>query len=278
MSNDTQVVQGAALSDALYHEAPPVGKDQIARWQSALESFVPKSDRMSYLYLRWEPGDPWQPVQRWVLWELLPMEACPPDIALALKGPHPRSTGFYNIRTQRWCDGPEGCERIDRATWEVFQETGRWGMRFWCIQGKGPGHPLVMPWVVKTVKKLTGDPIAEPPFCGDLPYRLPAEDVWAKVAGYDRYRMWRDEVGSAWENRTLDDVGREREAGAEKAAAAVTAWWDEMVMEVLDEVPKQRMADIGWEAKGAAAGQERMGARDDETTRRGMQGLFTDVD
>lgn len=257
----------------LYREEPPVSREQVARWQSDLEQVVPRSENMTWLYLRWEPGDPWQPVQRWCLWEMIPVAATPPSILAALRGPHPRSTGFFNIRTKRWCDGPAPVG-IDRATWELYQETGQWGMRWWAIQGKGAGHPLAMPWVVKVVKKLLGEPEAEPPAIGDLPYRLPDADVWQKVAMYDRYRAYRDKVGDLWEKRTMDDVSAEMREAAERGAAEVTAWWDAQVGEVLDEYPRQALTDIGWEAMGAARNGPRLGPVDNDVTTKQALDVF----
>lgn len=252
-----------------YHEEPPVSRDQVKRWQAELETVAPSFDQLASLYLRWEPGDIWQPVQRFVIWELIPNDATPPHIWEALKGAHPRSEGHYDLKQKRWVGGPRTATFIDRATWEVHQETGRWGIRFWVIQGAAGGHPINVPRCVQIVKKITGDPLATPPACGDLPYCTPGHRVFNRLAEYDRYRKWR--MQTDWASRNFKDCEREELDEAEKAAAAVTVWWDAQVGAVLDEFDLSKVSD---EVSGAARSGG-IGTMNDETSALGVRDLFT---
>src|SRR5687768_14939867 len=110
----------------------------LGRWRQDLAQVSPPLDQLSYLHLRWEPGDPWNPVNRWVIWQLLPIERTNPEYLKELNGPHPRSTGLYDEIAERWVGGT--CKLIDLGTYELFRETGRYGRRWWVVQGSKGGH------------------------------------------------------------------------------------------------------------------------------------------
>lgn len=266
----------APAAQVQYQERAPVSRAQVDAWNVGLCSVVPKLEQLPYLYLRWEPGDIWQPVQRFVIWELLPHAATPDHIWTALKGPHPRSSGHYDLQQKRWVGGPQSARMIDRGTWEVFQETGRWGIRWWVVQGKTGGHPINMPWMVRRVKKIMGDPLAELPKMGDLDYCEPGQGLFDRLASYDKYRAWRSQT--AWTDRDMKDVTQEERESGEVAAAKMTAWWDDMVSGVLDE-HKSAVKRAMDEVSGASrrSGQKRGHLTDEESTK-AMHSLFVDRD
>lgn len=242
-------------SPILYREAPPHSRQDLDRWQRELETAVPKHDQLTYLRLRWEPGDMWEPVQRYVLWEMIPNEVdgkpiVPPEVRAILEGPDVRSKGHYDPRKGSWVGGL-GNGLVDRATQALFRETGRWGMRYWVIQGENGGHPILVPWIVKVTSALIDKQAPEPPAPGDLPYAEPSSLTWRKVMAYDRFRRWRQ--GKDWLFRTDADVKQEERDDAERGAAEMTVWWDEQMAEVLDE-HKRHLAEIGWAAKGSSFG------------------------
>ena len=238
-------------------ESAPHSRAQLKAWQAEIDARVPTGEHLTRLYLRWEPGDIWAPVQRYVLWELVPNtdaeghDVLLPEVRRALNGPHPRSTGHHDAQRKRWVGGPCAIEGIDRGTYEVFKETGRYGKRWWVFQGKG-GHPIDVPWIRQKTAKLMGEPYPEPPSVGDLPYCEPGTRIFDRIAGYDKYRSWRYNIDWAFRNHAHLSADETREA--EEYAALMTHWWDSQIAEVMDEVPKSAIADIGWEAKGAAAG------------------------
>ena len=169
------------------------------------------------MYLRWEPGDEWQPVQRWVVWHMRPEGIIPSIHKASLLGPHPRSTGSYSRELGRW-DSRLPCT-VDRATWEVFRETGCYGQRYWVIQGKGGGHKYAYTRTEEKIAALHGgDP--EPPAPGDLPYAEFDSRVVAKLADLDRFRAWH--MVADYCERNWDDLDREER---DEAAAAQALIW-----------------------------------------------------
>ena len=73
----------------------PVAPSALAEWQADVDRVVPPSETLSGLLLRYEDGDPWRPINRLFLWQTWPLENTPLDLLVALRGPHPRSTGHY---------------------------------------------------------------------------------------------------------------------------------------------------------------------------------------
>lgn len=158
---------------------PPVSPRTIAEWQRDLDQLVYRGPGISHLVIRWEPGDPWQPIGRFLLWQCVdPSYVCvePWNIA-AVRGPSPRSTGHYcadgwclcEVKRNRWVAGAS--RLIDKETWRLYRETGLWGQRWWTIQGSNGGHRYQ--WakdeLATHVSVAKGGP-ADTPRPGDLPY------------------------------------------------------------------------------------------------------------
>lgn len=209
----------------------------VGRWREQLALISPPSDQMSYLHLRWEPGDTWQPIDRWVLWQLLPShivanEKHPyyPAIMAELNGPHPRSTGRYDAEEQRWVHGP--CKLIDRATWELFRETGRYGRRWWVIQGTRGGHRYRLSEAERTVwRTLTNTD--DTPAAGDLPYAPFDNRVVGQIRGLDEKTKWLAVMSYGIKNQYQLDADERLEVSMAKQAVAT--WLQGQMEEVADE-------------------------------------------
>ena len=166
-------------------------------WVEALAALSPPSEQHSYLHLAWEPGDAWEPVERWVIWQIRPPALIDPDERALLAGPSPRSTGHYcggpphclcPMPAGRWVGGPES-QPFDRRTWELFRETGGKATRYWVVQGTTGGHLRRFTRVQTKLMKLQGLP-AEPPDPGALDYAEPDARTWAALAERDRMRIY----------------------------------------------------------------------------------------
>jgi hypothetical protein len=124
-------------------------------WIEELRRLSPKSDEVGWLYLAWEPGDPWIHGQRWVLYEMLHEKFVDDDILDELRGPHPRSAGHMctssvkvptqfqchcRLKRECWVGGP--CSLITLAEWKMWRRTGGhyYAKPFWIIQGQHGGH------------------------------------------------------------------------------------------------------------------------------------------
>src|SRR5688500_5172038 len=93
----------------------PVSQSTIAAWQRELDAATYQGEKLSRLVIRFEPGDPWQPIHRFLLWQCLDPLVTPiePWILKALNGPSPRSTGHYcsagwclcDLKREKWVGG-----------------------------------------------------------------------------------------------------------------------------------------------------------------------------
>lgn len=217
----------------LFRYAPPVGPATIAGWQAELERVVPRTDRLSWLYLRWEPGDVWEPVQRWVLWQVWPADvtaALMPQQWAALHGPSPRSKGRFSAERRRWVGG--ATPWLSRQQWEIGQEIGRYAEPWWVVQGPNGGHRIRLSDAEKQMRKMQGR-IDAWPRMGALPYAPFDTRVTRWVRQYDLLQRWTALRG--FDQRTGDDVMRELEADSRRAAELQLAWLDEQVAETVDE-------------------------------------------
>lgn len=159
--------------------APPVSRETIARWQQMLDREYPRGPRFVKLLIHWEPGDPWQPIGRFFIWQAFNPKTIriEPWILKALQGPAPRSRGHYcgagycycDIKRNRWHDGTT--KHVDRQQWSLFHETGLYATRWWGIQGLHGGHRYKWeqnePASLVSAMQEKGN---QPPMVGDLPY------------------------------------------------------------------------------------------------------------
>ncbi|OQW37059.1 MAG: hypothetical protein A4C66_03235 [Nitrospira sp. HN-bin3] len=221
----------------------------LGRWREQLAQVSPRHDHLSYLWLRWEPGDPWQPVERWVIWQMLPETIThnpkhPYYLAILaeLNGPHPRSTGRYDAEEQRWVHGP--CRLIDLGTWETFRETGRFGRRWWVIQGTKGGHRYRLSEAERVVwRTLTGTD--DTPAPGDLPYAPFDNRVLDQIRGLDEKTKWLAVMSYGIKNRHQLDADEQQEvAMAKRAVANWLAGQMEEVYEEYGSLLKRATADF----------------------------------
>lgn len=207
--------EGPALArPSLFRYDPPVSARVIASWQRELDTIVEPADRVARLLIRWESGDRWQPVQRFMIWLAQDPSTVTtePWVVRDLRRGSPRASGHYcgigyclcDVKKDKWVGGTT--RFVDRATWEVYQETGLRAWRWWTIQGDRGGHRFE--WdpeeLAAKLSAMRGYP-ADTPAPGDRPY-----------APFDR--------------RVLHAIAKERRAGdivramqdASKRAAALT--------------------------------------------------------
>lgn len=177
-------------------------------WQATLDAHhIPGTAR---LFLAWEPGDVWQPIHRWFLWQLqpfvvkgrdgLPIYAVDRATRGELRGPHPRTgarlvqmpTVVANkIEMRTRVIGP--CTLIDRRTWEIHRQweaaTGELvrPRRLWVIQGETGGHPFTIGPDEEKLRRSQGLP-ADVPSAGDLPYAPFDRRV---LTALERVDLWR---------------------------------------------------------------------------------------
>lgn len=160
----------------------------IVEWQRQIDDVMGVYDHLSRFVLRWEAGDPWQRIDRWVIWQCVDPKVItvePWNLA-GIRGPNPRTTGGHYCaagwcycarKRNRYVQPPRaqgGVTRlIDVGTWRLYHDTGLYGKRWWTIQGNAGGHRFQLgqdddaaEMMMRQARGLTPDT----PAVGDGPY------------------------------------------------------------------------------------------------------------
>lgn len=210
-------------------------------WVDALARLAPRSERVSWLLILWEPGEPWAPVQRWEIREMDPDLAYVDPAILALyDGPDPRTLGHWEGEgaQRRW----RGASVISRRQWELYRKYLCVSHRVWVVQGPEGGHPFQLSQAERAFKRAIGLDDTDTPAPGSLPYAEPDQRTWQRVAQYDRLRKW--EYGMDWDERRVTKTGaglwvrRDLTAEYEAYGKAMLDFFTEGVKEAIDSVPR----------------------------------------
>lgn len=213
-----------------YDRTPPEA------WERSIWSVAPPSEHLSWLKLRWEPGDPWDPINRWVIWQMRPRwmvhhPSFDPLRRRELMGPSPRSEGHFctkrsgyppcpcRRKTEKWRFG--AARTIDRAQWKLFQDTGCYGTRWWVIQGDTGGHRHRLDLIEQKVARFHGVS-GDTPRPGDLPYADYDMRTFKKILDADRVLAWKGTI--AFYERP-DVVMDEEERKIEQQAGELLWGW-----------------------------------------------------
>lgn len=210
---------------------PPAGV--IERWQPELDRIAPPTERgLSHFRLVWEPGEPWQPVNRWVVWEMNLPERGPLGTHMDLLGPPPRRFGRWNGRYFE----QERSFTINQRQWEIHRETGLWGRPVWIVQGENGGHKRRWNEVEQNLirMQLNTQEILDPPAMGDLEYAEPDRRTIRKLAELGVVSR----CGSllhllSHQTQLLDALDRRERDQARQVADQLWGWLDEQVEETL---------------------------------------------
>jgi hypothetical protein len=178
----------------------PISPYRNPEWDAELHRIAPRSDTAPWLHLMWEPGEPWEPVGRWVVYRMTHPDGLPGGMReLVMKdmnGPSPRSRGRWvqkSIPTAfvdpdgrpvmrkgvEVYENDPGCF-ISTRQWQLYRDTGHVGTPYWIIQGTAGGHKRRWSEQERKTSLLFGGP-SEPPTIGDLCYAEPDERVWQKL-------------------------------------------------------------------------------------------------
>ena len=238
-------------------------------WVRDLATIAPPSDRVTWLKLLWEPGETWEPVQRWEIREMVPrLDHVDPDILDALKGPDPRLEGHFVdevdpcplcIEPGHLCDQCHGEGKIrsgrqvwespaiiSRRQWELYRATGCYALRFWILQGSHGGHKWTFSPVEQSYLKARHLPYDTPP-PGFLPYAPYDRRVRAKLLELDRLRQWQHRMD--WDQRAERKtaaglwVRRDRKKDEVKYAAAMVRWLESEIKDLIDDLPRSAIPD-----------------------------------
>jgi len=224
-------------------------RDPLPIWVEELARIAPRSDRLPWLHLLWEPGETWAPVQRFEIRELDPcLDFCDIDI-LADYAEHPRSPS-----RGRWVQDAQGVRRWKSyggpslRQWELFQEFRCLSRRVWVVQGPNGGHPFELSQAERMFKRALGLDDADTPAPGSLPYAEPDRRTWRRVAELDRLRKWQSTL--TWDERRETKtaaglwVARDVNAEYERFGREMLRYFSDGVKEAVDSVPKGTLAEL----------------------------------
>jgi hypothetical protein len=207
-------------------------------WQAECERIAPRSQTVNWALIHWEPGETWDPVQRWVIREMVPrLDAVNPIQVQAYGGPHPRSIGT-------WKDGRWHSDSVlSKRQYDLYQQTRCHSRVVWVVQGDQGGHPRYFTHAEEQFARARQLP-TEPPPLGSLPYAEPDRRTWARLAELDKLRKWAHRFSADWTTRqeTKTAAGlwvlRDGREDYEAWGRTMQQWFDEGIKEALDGVSR----------------------------------------
>lgn len=189
----TEIASGAIVRRVWDRDVP-------SAWTEQLYTHLPRTGPV-VLMLAWEPGDPWRPIERWMLYETWSrwwVAEHDPDRLAELEGPNPR-VDMDHYCAAGWCqcamkknklvtrEGGYSTVKIDYWQWRFYQQHGRSPLRYWTIQGTEGGHRFALtPYESRIWQQTKG--ISDTPAPGDLPYADFDARVLRDVVAYEPMR------------------------------------------------------------------------------------------
>lgn len=198
------------------------------RWQRELDAIAPPGGRLTWFRLVWEPGEAWEEVYRWVIYQMIPPKRIPGFIRNWLEGPNPRDMGHYDrIRGRFVSFAPP----ISRRQWLLFRETGCYGMPYWVVQGTKGGHRYLWDETERRVSMLNGGPSDTPP-PGELPYAEPDSRTFRLIAAGDRLKKYK--LMMSFLENSGERIAREERDALEHMRRGVWDWMSEQMEDLAD--------------------------------------------
>lgn len=222
LTNQTQV-------DALIWERVP-----HPSWQEELDRITPpdRAENKARSVIWWEPGDEWEPIQRWIVYQMVPLKAVPPEIIRQLNGPHPRSAGEYSKKLGCWKNGP--APLITKTAWVLHQKFKGWAKPYWIVQGDNGGHRYdLFPWERVLLHLQTGK--RDLPLAGDLPYAEPDQRTYDALRFAQRRHDETMKI-ALMATKYRGKLDGEDAAMVEKVARQYVAAWGEKIATNADEL------------------------------------------
>lgn len=201
-------------------------------WLEAVQRLAPRTDSgHDWLMLRWEPGDWWDPVERWVIWQMTPPSRTPRDTMMWLNGRSPRDFNYYDGVLQKFVN-TRYPGTISFQQWQVWREHKAWGRPLWVVQGGGGGHKRYLNEAEQALMEMQGLPTDLPP--GLLPYSTPDNRTWSKLRDMDVVIKYGDLLrllGNPDRRALLDQ--RQMDTVRE-VAQQLSAWYTSTIESALD--------------------------------------------
>lgn len=203
-------------------------------WVKQLAEFSPPTDKVSHLEIVWQPGEVYEPIQRWEIYEMDPnLDRYPEELVADLTGPSPRSRR-HKVKDEesplgwRWWSDSLASQR----QWELYGRTGCMPLRFWIVQGEIGGHKWRLTNQERALLRLQGTGLTDVPLPGDLPYAPFDNRVLNQLRTYDSFRRW-DAAGPR--DNPLVWYPRRQEEERQQFRRALGKWLETQVEQAVDE-------------------------------------------
>lgn len=218
----------------------PHRRDVPRDWETQLAELAPRSDQTTWLKLIWEEGYPWEHVERFMIYEMIPAHAVDMEIREQLERDTPPQ-GYWDSVLEEFIP-EDGCLITKRAH-RLYKEFQCWGRPWWVIQGTKGGHKR---WFNETEKKLLklAGLRQEPPAPGDLEYAPFDERVVTQLVKHDLLRNEQGRVQSTLGQRqilTLSGFRRKEDDEARTFRKLLLDWLSDQVSEVSDDLTNSLM-------------------------------------
>lgn len=219
----------------------PVQRTVPRDWATQLAELYPRSEQISWPRLRWEPGYPWEVVERWMIDEMIPPHAVMPDVLEQLQSPTPPQ-GHWDAVLDEYVHDDDSI--ITTTAWKLFRETGCWARPFWVIQGTKGGHKRWFSESEKKLLRLHGLP-SDPAAPGDLPYAPFDNRVIQKLTQHDLLRDVNGQVRAHLGTKrilTLAGYRRREDENARDFRKLLLGWLYEQIEDVAADVTTSLLA------------------------------------
>lgn len=238
----------------------PMLLDVPAEWERQLAELSPRSDRFVWLKLIWEQGYPWEIIERYMIYEMIPERVMlaggrngkasllHANVLEQLRHPLPPSQmgNYFDVHLNNgegeFVLNPD-CLITERA-WHLYRATGCWGRPYWVIQGEKGGHKRWFSDVESKLLRAKGLP-PRPPEPSELPYAPFDERVRAQLVKHDVLKGRHD--GLARQRTLLHGAHSARHAAEARAVREeLVKWLTEQVSEFAPEAHRALKAlDMG---------------------------------
>jgi hypothetical protein len=222
-------------------------------WQQALDRIAPPHPNKSRLLVRWHGGRAyfdedvgrvvWQPIERWIIWELLPTALMSPRFPAVVRMHASVAEGGVTLDRLQGVTGLLELDRAftDREQWAIYRETGQYARMAWIIQGSRGGHQRnFTEWQkLGLARRGLRD---DPPYPGELPFAPFDNRVLDQLHRLQQSQAWNDVSARAERSwHLLDD---EEKAQAQEARRALADWAEDQLGEVLDSATRAERAEV----------------------------------
>ena len=169
-------------------------------WEARLAELAPPGTRLPWLKIVWMPGEAYDPVQRWAIYEIFPdLAAINPGLVQEFYKDPPRSRG-------EWVDGRWRSESlVSRLQYDLFHKCKGYPQLTWIIQGDEGGHQWCLSRVEEALFRMLSPSLTmEWPRPGELPYAEFNEKTFVALLNRDKLRKQNDRFDD-WECRYKKD-------------------------------------------------------------------------